>query len=166
MCGPLRLAPGPKIQVQIDETAGGGAFVPWIRLYGRDGVLLRSAYGQLTTQISLAAPADGTYTVVVGDASSGYAGSGTYRLTATGIYSGLMLCTPSRLGRRLGIHRGRGESRRPLCRAHHHECYRHALDANPDQPIRGVRPIHFPQPSGRQPARTVFPPPNYPLILR
>ena len=91
---------GAKIQVQIDETTGGGAFVPWIRLYGRDGALLRSAYGQLTTQISLSAPADGTYTIVVGDASSGYAGSGTYRLTATGIYSGLMLCTPSRSGAR------------------------------------------------------------------
>ena len=89
---------GAKIQVQIDEVAGGAAFVPWIRLYGRDGALLRSTYGQLTAQISLSAPADGTYTVVVSDASSGYDGTGTYHLSATGIYSGLMLCTPSLSG--------------------------------------------------------------------
>ncbi|MCW5551961.1 MAG: hypothetical protein KIS67_07310 [Verrucomicrobiae bacterium] len=85
---------GDAFTLQLDELTGGSAFLPQMRLYGRDGVLLNTISGQTTAQINRTAPATGTYTLVVADASGPLNGTGTYQLTALGIKSGLTLCQP------------------------------------------------------------------------
>ena len=85
---------GDAFMLQLDELTGGSSFVPQMRLYGRDGVLLNTASGQTTAQINRTAPATGTYTLVVADASGPLNGTGTYQLTGLGIKSGLTLCQP------------------------------------------------------------------------
>ena len=85
---------GDAFMLQLDELTGGSSFVPQMRLYGRDGVLLNTASHQTTAQISRAAPATGTYTIIVNDASGPLNGTGTYQLTGIGIKTGLTLCQP------------------------------------------------------------------------
>ena len=53
-----------------------------------------SVFGALSADIKRLAPATGTYTVVVSDAGSGRNGSGSYRLTANGLYDALRVCVP------------------------------------------------------------------------
>ncbi|MCX6928665.1 MAG: hypothetical protein NT154_36455, partial [Verrucomicrobia bacterium] len=94
---------GDNILLRADELVNGSSLIPWIRLYGRDGVLLNTISGAATAQISRIAPASGTYTVVLGDLSNGYAGSGTYRLTVNGLSDGLKECTPIAAGGTLTV---------------------------------------------------------------
>ena len=85
---------GDAIQLQLAEINGNSAFAPWLRLYAPDGTLLNTEFNATVNQLSRTAPLLGTYTVVVSDASSGLAASGDYRLTGTGIATGLTLCGP------------------------------------------------------------------------
>jgi hypothetical protein len=86
---------GDIISLNVTELVPGSTLTPWIRLYGWDGVLLRTLSGLATAQLTnFPAPASGTYTVVVGDGNNGVAGTGTYRLTVNGLVDELRLCVP------------------------------------------------------------------------
>jgi len=88
-------AAGEIITLNVTELVAGSPLLPWIRLYGWNGELLRSSFSATSGVISnFVAPANGTYTVVIGDGNSGIGGTGTYRLTANGLIDQLRLCTP------------------------------------------------------------------------
>jgi hypothetical protein len=89
---------GESIFLRVDELVAGSGLTPWIRLYGRDGVLLNSVSGIATAQISRPAPAGGAYTVVIGDGTSTLVGSGAYRLTVNGLTAGMKMCVPGIAG--------------------------------------------------------------------
>jgi hypothetical protein len=74
---------GQKIVASISETGTNSAFVPWIRVYGPTGALLVQNWGDLGADLSVVAPATGTYTVLVSTADSGNDATGTYQLTVT-----------------------------------------------------------------------------------
>jgi hypothetical protein len=78
----LTAVAGETIVVNIGETGPNSAFVPWIRLYSPTGALLAQNWGDLAAQLSVVAPAAGTYTVLVSTADSGNDATGTYVLTA------------------------------------------------------------------------------------
>jgi hypothetical protein len=83
---------GDAITLRLTKLVASSTLTPWLRLYGRDGVELRSASGAAAAELTVTAPANGTYTLVVGDRTAGYAGSGGYRLTATGLTHSLRIC--------------------------------------------------------------------------
>jgi hypothetical protein len=85
---------GDAISVSVTELVSGSSLTPLIRIYNRDGVMLKSVSGAGSAQTSLTAPASGTFTVVVADFSSFYTGSGAYQLTVNGLSTGLKLCPP------------------------------------------------------------------------
>ena len=85
---------GDGISLRMDELVNGSTLTPWLRLYGRDGTLIKSVSGAAAAQISATATNTGTFIVVAGDASGGFSGTGTYRLTVNGLTAGLKLCTP------------------------------------------------------------------------
>jgi|GEM_PF-1179056 len=85
---------GDILVLQMEELVGGSSLTPWLRLYGRDGALLKSSFGAATAQIIVTATNAGTFTVLAGDASGGFSGTGTYRLSANGLTSALKLCAP------------------------------------------------------------------------
>jgi len=86
---------GDVISINVTELVSGSTLTPQLRLYGRDGVLLKSLSGAATAQFTnYVAPASGTYTVVVSDLTAGWAGTGTYRLTVNGLSDELKLCLP------------------------------------------------------------------------
>ena len=86
---------GDPISVRMDELVSGSSLTPFLRLYGRNGVLIRSAFGTATAQVTAQATNHGTFTLVAGDFSSAFAGSGAFRLTLNGLSAGLKLCVPS-----------------------------------------------------------------------
>jgi hypothetical protein len=85
---------GDNMVLQLEELVSGSSLTPSLRLYGRDGILLKSASGIATAQMIFRATNGGTFMVVAGDLSGGFAGSGTYRLTVNGLSAGLKLCVP------------------------------------------------------------------------
>ncbi len=72
---------GESLTIGMGEIVGGSTLTPAFWFYGPDGRLLDSSYGAVAAQVSFRATNSGTFTVVAGDYSSGYAGSGDYRLT-------------------------------------------------------------------------------------
>jgi hypothetical protein len=94
---------GDVLSLHLDELVSGSSLTPWLRLYGRSGILLRSLSAASTVQFSLLATNSGTYMVVASDLSSGYSGAGTYRLTVNGLSAGLKLCTPSITGNNVNL---------------------------------------------------------------
>lgn len=81
---------GDGIVLQITNTSGGG-FTPELRLYAPDGSLLNTVSSATAAQISRIAPALGSYTLIVGDSTTG---AGTYQLTGLGVSTGFILCKP------------------------------------------------------------------------
>ena len=95
---------GDIISINVAELVGGSTLTPWLRLYGRDGVLLKNLSGAATVQFTnFPAPASGTCTVVVSDLTAGWAGTGTYRLTVNGLSDGLKLCPPIIAGTNVNV---------------------------------------------------------------
>lgn len=92
------LCRGDDIMVRLDEATAGLGLTPFLRLYGRDGTLIRSATGAATAQFSVLATNTGAFVLVLGDFSNGYAGSGAYRLTVNGLSAGLKMCVPNIAG--------------------------------------------------------------------
>ena len=86
------LCAGDIIALQLQELTPG--LTPWLRLYGRDGTLQRSASAVSNVQFSVTATNSGTFIVVASDFSGGYAGSGPYRLTVNGLSHDVRLCVP------------------------------------------------------------------------
>lgn len=94
---------GDTLTVRMDELVTGSSLTPYLRLYGRNGVLIRSAFGTATAQVSAPATNNGTFTLVVGDFSNGFVGSGKYHLTVNGLSAGLKLCVPSIAGANVSL---------------------------------------------------------------
>jgi hypothetical protein len=79
-------AQGSTFAVSVGEGAAATVtadFTPWIRVIGPTGQLLRSNWGAAAVQDQRAAPATGTYTVIVGTADSGYDATGDYAIQVT-----------------------------------------------------------------------------------
>jgi uncharacterized repeat protein (TIGR01451 family) len=72
---------GASLSIAIAEVGDDTAFWPWIRLRGPDGDTLANTWGPLAAQLSVTAPASGTYTVIVGTNDSGFDATGSYLLT-------------------------------------------------------------------------------------
>jgi len=90
---------GDFINLHVDETSQTNNFDPWIRLYGPTGLLIGSAFGTTSAEVSGVATNTGSYMVVI--ANNDYnnnAGSGTYALTVNGLTDGLKLCSPGVAG--------------------------------------------------------------------
>jgi len=86
---------GDIISIDVTELTAGSPLTPQLRLYGPNGTLLRSFSGAATAQFAnFVAPTNGTYLVVVGDFSSGYVGTGTYRMTVNGLSDRLKFYPP------------------------------------------------------------------------
>jgi hypothetical protein len=94
---------GDNFVLQMDEVIAGSSLTPWLRLFGRDGILLRSASGAAIAQVSAPATNSGTFIVVASDLSGGYDGAGGYRFTANGLSAGMKLCHPKPLGNDLNL---------------------------------------------------------------
>lgn len=94
----FNLCAGDGFALQLNELTGGAGLLLQMQLYGRDGMLLNTASGQTSAQISRIAPATGTYVLLIKDVSGSLSGTGTYQLTGTGISSGLTFCAPIRVG--------------------------------------------------------------------
>src|ERR1039457_6651645 len=52
---------GNTISINVTELVSGSPLVPWVRLYGRDGTLLKSVSGTATAGFVMSAPATGSY---------------------------------------------------------------------------------------------------------
>ena len=72
---------GDTIVVRMGELVAGSTLTPYLRLYGPDGVLL-AQYGSsgAAAEVAFRATNSGTFSVVAGDASSFFTGTGTYRI--------------------------------------------------------------------------------------
>jgi len=97
------LCRGDEIVARLDEGTVGSSLTPWIRLYGRDGTLIRTISGAATAQFSVLATNTGTFVLVLGDLSNAYTGSGAYRLTVNGLSAGLKMCVPSVAGTNVNL---------------------------------------------------------------
>lgn len=72
---------GEALVIAMAETQGDADFTPWIRLFGPTGALVQDNWDGTAVQHWRAAPATGTYTLIVGTRDVGTDASGTYRLT-------------------------------------------------------------------------------------
>jgi len=72
---------GDAIVVRAGEISSGSSLTPWVRIYSPAGALLDSSFAAAAAEVTTTAASSGTYLVVVGDGTSGLAGSGPYRLT-------------------------------------------------------------------------------------
>ncbi len=73
---------GEAIVVRAGESSSTNDFDPWVRLYGPDGTLLGSSYGNGFGEVAAQATNSGTFLVVVGNNPyNSDLGSGTYLLT-------------------------------------------------------------------------------------
>jgi hypothetical protein len=86
---------GDPISLSLTKVNSGSTLTPWLRLYSRDGTLLKNISSSPVAQTSLTAPASGVYTVVVADGSAFYVGSGNFTLSVNGLARSLMICLPS-----------------------------------------------------------------------
>jgi hypothetical protein len=76
---------GDNITLRINKVIDNGGFVPWIRLYAPNGVLVAEKSGSTQAEISFRAAENCFYVLVVGDRAFGFAGAGTYELTTVGL---------------------------------------------------------------------------------
>jgi hypothetical protein len=72
---------GEAIVVRMGETVNGATLQPWLRIFSPAGVVLDQSFSTVGAEVAVSAPATGTYLVVAADASTAFAGSGSYRLT-------------------------------------------------------------------------------------
>jgi hypothetical protein len=72
---------GQAIVVRAGETAASSPLTPWVRVYSPTGSLVGNSFAAAAAEAAFNAPVSGTYVVVVGDGTSGLAGTGGYRLT-------------------------------------------------------------------------------------
>ena len=72
---------GDSIVVRMGETVANSTLTPWLRLYSPGGTLLSSNFSTIGAEVAATAGSNGTFLVVVGDASGSFSGSGAYRLT-------------------------------------------------------------------------------------
>jgi hypothetical protein len=75
---------GDPISVSLVEAGATSGFSPWLRVIGPNGTVVGSNFGFSSALVQFAAPAPGTYTVIVGSAGGGFTGSGGYDLMLVG----------------------------------------------------------------------------------
>jgi hypothetical protein len=90
------LCAGELILLRMDELTANSSLYPYLRLYGRDGTLIKSDFGASTAQINMVATNSGTFTVVAANKEENFSngGNGAYRLTVNGLSDDLRLCDP------------------------------------------------------------------------
>ncbi len=93
---------GDVLVLQMTRT-NTTTLAPWLRLYGRNGVLLNSVAATPGAQLTRVATNSGNFLAVLGDGNVGLGGSGPYTLTANGLTSGLKLCLPVISGSKLSL---------------------------------------------------------------
>ncbi len=71
---------GENILVRAGETATGN-LVPWLRLFGPDGVLLSTDFNAAAAEVVTRATNSGVFTVIIGDGSNARGQTGNYRLS-------------------------------------------------------------------------------------
>ena len=71
---------GDSIVVRAGETIAGSALVPWLRLYGPNGVLISQSFNAAVAEVTTRATNSGTFMVVAADGNAGLGGTGNYRL--------------------------------------------------------------------------------------
>jgi len=71
---------GETMVVRAGETVS-STLTPWLRLYGPNGVLLTSDFNAAAAEVTVQATNSGTFTVVMADGTSGWTGSGNYRVS-------------------------------------------------------------------------------------
>lgn len=72
---------GEALVVRVGETTAGSTLTPHLRLYNPAGTLTGFSYAAAAAEVEVTAPSTGQYLIVVGDNSSGWVGTGGYRLT-------------------------------------------------------------------------------------
>jgi deoxycytidine triphosphate deaminase len=72
---------GDRIAIHVGEVIDNNDFRPWIRLITPTGATLGNTSGTDAAAMDVAAPATGTYQVLVASFDSGFDGTGTYLLT-------------------------------------------------------------------------------------
>lgn len=82
---------GETILVRAGETVAGSTLYPWLRLYGPNGVLLHQDFNAAAAEVTARATNSGTFTIVVGDGTSGLAGIGNYRLSLARTVGALLI---------------------------------------------------------------------------
>ena len=96
----LSACKGYPISLTVEKMSG--AFTPRIRLYGANGALLATAQNATLATLSYPGINSGSFTAMIDGAGAN--DSGTYRLTAYGIYEdGLNLCPPLVSGTNLNL---------------------------------------------------------------
>jgi hypothetical protein len=88
---------GESIIVRMGEVTS-SSLTPVLRIYGPDGALLDFSYGAAAAEVTVRATNSGTFLVVAGDYSNGWAGSGNYRLTLAMTGSPLVIAPGSEGG--------------------------------------------------------------------
>ncbi len=73
-------AQGEALMLSMSETRGDADFTPWLRLFAPNGSVVQDSWDNTATQHWRAAPATGTYTVVVGTRDGGLDATGDYKL--------------------------------------------------------------------------------------
>jgi hypothetical protein len=96
----LSACKGYPISLTVEKLSG--TFTPRIRLYGASGALLATAQNATLATLSYPGTNSGSFTAMIDGAGAN--DSGTYRLTAYGIYDdGLNLCPPIISGTNLNL---------------------------------------------------------------
>ena len=77
---------GDAIVLSMGKAVSSATLQPWIRLVSPTGAIIGEAFGNAVAQVTVTAPANGTYTVIVGsdrgpNYRDRYDGSGSYLLT-------------------------------------------------------------------------------------
>jgi hypothetical protein len=93
---------GDRVTLQVSTLTVTNSFSPWMRFYGPDGTLITSgSSSSAQTQYAVTLASTGPFTLLVSDgigSGNSFNGTGRYRITATGILTGLTLCKPQRNG--------------------------------------------------------------------
>lgn len=85
---------GNTITLQATAISNSPSLTPWLRLFGPHGTLLSGISSSPTATISGLVTETGTYTLWLADGGVSRGGTGTYRLTANGIFGPVTLDAP------------------------------------------------------------------------
>jgi hypothetical protein len=72
---------GETVVVRIGEATASSPLLPWLRLYGPNGVPLDADFNAAAAEVTARATNSGTFLVVVADGNNGIGGSGNYRIS-------------------------------------------------------------------------------------
>jgi hypothetical protein len=83
---------GVPITLSAQKLSGTAGLSPWLLLYDQNGALMTNASSAITATINYNPTNNGVFTLLIGSLNRG--ATGTYRLTSTGISSGVKMGSP------------------------------------------------------------------------